>query len=354
MGQKVLIIGQSGTGKSTSLRNFDKDEVCLIKTIGKPLPFRGGFTETLKTDRVSEIISRMKRTDKKVIVIDDGQYIMGNEFFRRVSEKGWDKFNDIGGNFFSVLDAVEELPEDVIVYYLLHTEKDTDGNIKIKTIGKMLDEKLTIEGLATVVLMTNVVDGKYTFQTQNSGHDICKSPMGMFENFLIDNDLKMVDGIIREYYGLSDVKPEEKGVQAEKPTRRSRGQAVEEAPVKRERRPRTEVQEVAEQVAQETLKDIAGEPYVPTNDTIPPLEEETPKPRRSRKPVDTTEPVDDGLTTEERENFKAEMDEKNAAYEERVKELVTPKRKTLAEKMAEAGYETAEQPTPVRRRRIVE
>lgn len=353
MGQKVLIIGQSGTGKSTSLRNFDKDEVCLIKSINKQLPFRGKFEEIHVSDNVTEIINRMKRTDKKVIVIDDAQYVMGNEFFRRAAEQGWNKFTDIGKNFYDLLAATDYLAEDVIVYFLLHTEKDSDGNIKVKTIGKMLDEKLTVEGTATIVLMTNVVDGKYTFQTQNSGKDICKSPMGMFENFLIDNDLKMVDGIIREYYELSDVKVEEKGVLAEKPTRGRRGQ---EEPVKRERR---STRQVAEQVAEETLNDIAGEPYEPTNDTVPPLEEPV-APRRNRKPV-----IDDGLTNEERENFKAEMQAKNQAYEEKMKELETPKkpletadatptpvRKTLAEKLAEGGFGQAETPEePVRRTR---
>lgn len=332
MGQKVLIVGQSGTGKSTSLRNFAKDEVCLIKTINKQLPFRGKFEETYVSDKATEIVNKMKATKKKVIVIDDGQYTMGNEFFRRALEKGYDKFSDIGKNFFDILSATDDLPEDVIVYILLHTEKDTDGNIKIKTIGKMLDEKLTVEGTATIVLMSNVVDGQYTFQTQNSGKDICKSPMGMFENYLIENDLKMVDGIIREYYELSDEKVEEKGVAAEKPTRASRRQKAEEPkpeePVKRERKK-----------------------------------------------------IDDGLTDEQREAFKAEMEAKNKAYEEDMAKLpqrkkrdvteiseaevvaptpvetadATPRKKTLAEKLAASGVEvpeaTEEAPVRTRRRR---
>ena len=239
----------------------------------------------------------------------------------------------------------------MIVYFLLHTERDSDGNIKVKTIGKMLDEKLTVEGTATIVLMTNVVDGKYTFQTQNSGKDICKSPMGMFQNYLIDNDLKMVDGIIREYYELSDVKPEEKGVLEEKPMRGSR----------------RAIQKAAEKQAEETLNQIAGEKYVPTNDTVPPTEG-----KRTRKKID------DGLTDEQREAFKAEMEAKNKAYEESLPErkkrdvteisetetVETPEepkrsRKTLAEKLAEGGFsvpepiETADAtPTRPRRRRV--
>ncbi len=336
MAQKVLIIGQSGTGKSTSLRNFDKNEVCLIKSINKQLPFRGKFEEVHVTDNATEIVNKMKRTDKKVIVIDDAQYVMGNEFFRRAAEQGWNKFTDIGKNFYDLLAATDNLAEDVIVYFLLHTEKDSDGNIKVKTIGKMLDEKLTVEGTATIVLMTNVVDGKYTFQTQNSGKDICKSPMGMFENFLIDNDLKMVDGIIREYYELSDVKPVEKGVLAEKPTRR--GRTVETAtvePVKRERRERK-----------------VEEPTIVDNTPV----EEAPKPT-----------YDDGLTDEQRAEFKANMEAQNKAYEESlpkrrvrtadvepVREEEKPVRKTLAEKLAEGGFgqtEPTEEPVKRTRRR---
>lgn len=328
MGQKVLIIGQSGTGKSTSLRNFDKNEVCLIKSINKQLPFRGKFEEVHVTDNASDIVAKMKRTDKKVIVIDDAQYVMGNEFFRRAAEQGWNKFTDIGKNFYDLLAATDNLPEDVIVYFLLHTEKDADGNIKVKTIGKMLDEKLTVEGTATIVLMTNVVDGKYTFQTQNSGKDICKSPMGMFENFLIDNDLKMVDGIIREYYELSDVKVEEKGVLAEKPTRRGRSVETADATPARTRRERTPVDNITEAAVEVT--------------------------------------IDDGLTDEERSNFKAKMTAANEVYEKEIAELAeaTPKRrqrtvettdeqpvrKTLAEKLAEGGFET---PTVTRTRRRV-
>ena len=324
MGQKVLIIGQSGTGKSTSMRNFAKDEVCVIKSINKQLPFRGKFDETYVTDKSQDIIKKMKATDKKVIVIDDAQYVMGNEFFRRANESGWQKFTDIGKNFFDLLEATDNLPEDVIVYFLLHTEKSEDGNIKIKTIGRMLDEKLTVEGTSTIVLMTNVVDGTYSFQTQNSGKDICKSPMGMFKNFLIDNDLKMVDGIIREYYELSNIVVEEKGVSAEKPTRerggrRSRG--GNDTPVEN---PAPAPQEVAEAAAAETLEAHTGdnkEP-MPTGDTVPPTEEAPKRERRTRK-VETAE---------------APVEEKAVETTERPRR----ERKTMAEKLAEGGYSVPE------------
>jgi len=221
MGQSILILGESGTGKTTSLRNFKADEIMLIKSINKNLPFRGTFDETIVSDNAAFIVSEMKKTKKKVIVVDDAQYIMSNEFFRRVKESGWDKFNDIASNFYKILTIVNELPNDVFVYFLSHVQKDENGIEKIKTIGRMLDEKLTIEGLFTVVLKTNVCDGVYSFQTQNSGHDTCKSPVGMFNNFLIDNDLKMVDSIIREYWGYTDTKVEEKAVAENAPSLRN-------------------------------------------------------------------------------------------------------------------------------------
>lgn len=312
MGQKVLIIGQSGTGKSTSMRNFNRDEVCLIKTINKQLPFRGKFEETHVTDNAKEIISKMKSTDKKVIVVDDAQYLMCNEFFRRATETGWQKYTDIGKNFYDVLTATDGLADDVIVYFMLHVDKDDEGHVKIKTIGRMLDEKLTVEGTATIVLMSNVIDGNYTFQTQNSGKDICKSPMEMFKNFLIENDLKMVDGIIREYYELSDVKPEEKGVSIDKPSRGSRRERKVETP--------------AEEVKVEEVK-TEEEPKV---EEATPVEEEAPKRTRTRtRTVETAtvEPAAEVETTEEK-----------------------PVRKTLAEKMAEGGFEVPERKVRTRSR----
>lgn len=227
MGQRILVMGASGTGKSASLRNFGADEIKLIKIINKPLPFRGKFNDVLVSDKVSEITRAIKNTNKKTIVIDDCQYVMGNEFFRRALEKGYDKFSEIGQNFFNLLAVVDEIPEDVFVYYLSHIEVDANGNEKLKTIGKMLDEKLTVEGYFTVVLKTVCADGEYSFQTQNNGHDTVKSPMGMFAGYLIENDLKMVDSVAREYWGFSDEVVEQHVVAAEKPERKARTRAAE-------------------------------------------------------------------------------------------------------------------------------
>ena len=144
----------------------------------------------------------MDSTKKKIIVIDDAQYIMSFQYMRRIKENGWDKWNDIQGDFFSIIQHCDDLPSDTIVYVLSHIQRDDEGHEKMKTMGKMLDEKITLEGLFTVVLKTSVVDGTYCFLTQNSGKDTVKSPIGMFDSYAIDNDLAYVDAKIRNYYEI--------------------------------------------------------------------------------------------------------------------------------------------------------
>ena len=202
----VLILGQSGTGKSYSMKNFNEDEICLISVQKALLPFRKKFTETVVTDKYSEIIKAMESTKKKVIVIDDTQYLMCNEFMRRATEKGFDKFTEIAQNFWSlVVQEINSLPDDTIVYLLCHTSTDENGVEKMKTIGKLVDEKITPEGLFTIVLKTAVSDGNYAFVTQNNGKDTVKSPEGMFSTYAINNDLKYVDEKIRNYYELGEL-----------------------------------------------------------------------------------------------------------------------------------------------------
>lgn len=209
MGMPILILGESGTGKTTSLRNFKEGEIAIVNVTGKPLPFKGNF-ETLKnTTDASKILKFMKETKAKRIIIDDCQYIMSFQYMRRIKENGWDKFNELQSDFFNIIDSVASLLDDVIVYFLSHLETKDDGRQKIKTIGKMLDEKITIEGMFTTVLKTYVADGKYYFLTQNSGNDTVKSPLGMFTDFAIDNDLKYVDEKIRNYYRIGDFKSDD-------------------------------------------------------------------------------------------------------------------------------------------------
>lgn len=203
MGIPIMVLGHSGTGKSTSLRNFKSNEILHINVMSKPLPFKGRFAETYNGDDYGEIAKAINKTKCKTIVIDDAQYLMANEFMRRSFEKGYDKFTEIGYNFWTLVNSVTaDLPYDVIVYFLMHTDQDDNGNEKAKTIGKLLDEKICVEGMTSVVLKTAVKDGTYSFLTQNNGHDTVKSPLGMFDTYEIENDLKKVDTAIREYWEL--------------------------------------------------------------------------------------------------------------------------------------------------------
>jgi hypothetical protein len=212
-----LILGESGTGKSTSLRNFDPADTFLIQPVRKPLPFRSKDWKYLPIpggnvyvcDNSESIVKAMKKTTKKVIVIDDFQYVLANEFMRRVTDvetgnAAFAKYNEIARHAWDVLMAANSLPDYKRVYILSHTSTDEFGKTKIKTIGKLLDEKIVMEGLVTIVLRTAVQNGNYLFSTQNSGSDTVKSPLGLFDDELIPNDLAVVDAAIFSYYGLQE------------------------------------------------------------------------------------------------------------------------------------------------------
>ena len=207
MGLPVLILGESGSGKSTSLRNFNKDELVIYNVAGKPLPFRGG-TQLLRADNVSynTIMQNMSKKKFRCYVIDDSQYLLAFELFGRVAEKTYGKFTEMAVHFYDLIQfVIRQMPPDCIVYFLHHTD-DIDGKVKAKTVGKMLNEKLTVEGLFSIVLMAKNLDGRYIFRTHSDGRDTVKTPMDMFEQDEIDNDLKAVDAAIREYYSMKGLK----------------------------------------------------------------------------------------------------------------------------------------------------
>ena len=199
MGIGVMILGASGSGKSASLRNFQPDEVGVINVIGKPLPFRSEI-KTINTDDYPMIRKCLAEAKARSIVIDDSQYLMADEFMIRAKENGFQKFTDIGRNFWDLVRFVNKIDDDKIVYFLHHTETDENGVERAKTIGKLLNEKITLEGMFTIVLKAEVVDGQYLFATKNNGHDVVKAPMGMFKDDHIENDLKAVDDTIRGYF----------------------------------------------------------------------------------------------------------------------------------------------------------
>lgn len=202
MGVPVLILGESGTGKSASMRNCTPERFGVINVSKKPLPFRSKL-KTYDTDDYGKIIGALKIAKTPSIVIDDSQYLMVNAFMRRSMEKGYDKYNEMANNHWNLIQfVVNNLPDNVIVYFMSHVERDQLGNEKAKTIGRMIDQYVTLEGLFTIVLKTHVMDGKYTFLTHNSGFDTVKTPLGMFDSDEIDNDLVSVDDIIRNYYEI--------------------------------------------------------------------------------------------------------------------------------------------------------
>lgn len=214
----TIILGQSGTGKSASLRNLDPANTLLIQSIKKPLPFKADGWKSVKdggnilvTDNSIQITNAMHKTSRDVIIIDDFQYTMANEFMRRVTDQeagtsAFQKYNEIAKSAWDILTSASALPDHKRVYILSHTQTDDVGNVKIKTIGKLLDEKITIEGMVSIVLRTAAVNGNYLFSTRNSGHDTTKSPIGLFDEELIENDLALVDAAIYAYYGLTQPK----------------------------------------------------------------------------------------------------------------------------------------------------
>lgn len=218
MAQMLLVMGESGTGKSTSLRNCDPVTTAVVNPVGKPLPFKNHFGMLNNVTDARTITKYMKEqaaAGKKLIVVDDFQYILAVPYMNRIKETGWDKYNDFGANYFDIINVCKDLPDDVVVAYMTHLETLENGLTTVKLIGKLLREKITIEGLFTVVLRTGVNEGKYYFYTQNSGKDTVKSPLGMFPAYAIDNDLNYVADKIRNFYEIGEYKSDDEMNQAD-------------------------------------------------------------------------------------------------------------------------------------------
>jgi len=223
MSTPVLIIGESGSGKSTAIRTLNPKETFIINVLGKPLPFKGwrhsykepvvtqkednkkSICNLYSTDKSEKIISCIKkieseRKEVKQIIIDDFQYVMANEFMRRAIERGYDKFTEIAKNSWSIINEASVCRSDLIIYFLTHSDVDMYGKTKCKTIGKMLDEKITIEGMFTIVLNSIVEDGNHYFITKSVDKFNSKSPIDMFKDIKIPNDLQFVSDTINDYF----------------------------------------------------------------------------------------------------------------------------------------------------------
>lgn len=208
MSNLVMVLGKSGSGKSTSLRNFSADEVGVFSVAGKRLPFKGDLPVVQHADyqRIADVIAANRR---RAYVIDDATYLMQFDNFARAKETGYGKFTDMAVSFQQLLRAASWTDEDTNVYFLMHPDVDEYGREKPKTIGKMLDEKLCVEGLFPIVIDARVIQGedgkpKHVFITENDGTNLAKAPIGMLPP-VMDNDLKAVDTAIREYWGMRPI-----------------------------------------------------------------------------------------------------------------------------------------------------
>jgi len=210
----VSIAGYSGTGKSRSFKNMDWDKTFLIRCNHKPLPFKnklkkwdsktktGNYIISSDYTFIQQVLKKLPEYGFKAIIIDDSTHLITDHFMKTAMEKGFDKFAIMALNYYNLLKTAEALPEDVRVYFINHLDETPNGEFKIKTIGKMLDEKVDIPSLLTIAIGSKRTDNGYKFQLQNSGYDFFKSPEDMFEEEEIDNDLKIVDDAIIDYYGL--------------------------------------------------------------------------------------------------------------------------------------------------------
>ena len=209
MGLPVLVLGESGSGKTASLRNFKSDEVFIVNVAGKELSFKNtnklSRINTSDYDKIKAVLLKAASSpDNKIksFVLDDTQYLMAFESFARAKETGFTKNIDLAVHFKDLIQfVINSLPRDYIVYFLHHVERTDDGHIKAKTLGKMLDSQLTVEGLFAVVIMSQVNNGSYKFLVHDKdGVSTVKTPIGMFTEDTLDNDLRLVDQTLREYY----------------------------------------------------------------------------------------------------------------------------------------------------------
>lgn len=211
MSVAVMILGESGSGKSTSLRNFDPSKTLLIQCIKKPLPFRAKGWEirtkenggnVVQSHDPAKIEKAMRASSHEIVIIDDYQAVLINELLSRSAERGYDKFTDIAKSAWSIFNAAGSLAAHRRVYLIAHTQTDDMGQIRMKTVGKMVDSMIVPEGYFTIVLRTEVINGNYIFNTQTTGKDCCKSPIGMFDGQHIENDLAVVDAAITSFYEI--------------------------------------------------------------------------------------------------------------------------------------------------------
>ena len=209
MGVPVLVYGKTGSGKSRSLKNFAEDEILLINVEGKQLPFRKKFNYVLKSDNLNLIIEQIIKMPCKIAVIDDAGYLMTHHFMENHKAKkgnaSFEMYDTIADTMYQLVKRIKDnVPEDKIVYIIMHEDTDDYGQTKLRTIGKLIDNKVCLEGMVTICIRCMSDGGRHFFRVQTNGSDITKTPEDMFEKPEVDNDLKLVDQVIREYYGMGE------------------------------------------------------------------------------------------------------------------------------------------------------
>ena len=214
MGKCILIYGKSGSGKTSSLRNFKEDEIFFINVEDKDLPFKGNFKYQARIDDPATILDQISKMPCKTAVIDDAGYIMTHMFMKQHRNKkgsaSFDMYDDIADAMYNLVRGIKALNPDINVYIIMHEDIDDLGGTKLLTFGKLLDNKVNLPGMVTICLRAVTENGSHIFRTTTDGGDITKAPLGMFTEETVDNDLKAVDDIIRTYYNTSTEKKEEK------------------------------------------------------------------------------------------------------------------------------------------------
>jgi len=199
MSQLTFVLGKTGTGKSTSLRNFTKkDSIGYVTATGKQLPFKNDIPQ-YHAKSYSELTAVIKQAKSPVVVIDDFNYFMSFEEFSKTGVKGYDKFTEMAVNVVNIIDLITKKDSDQRFYILAHSENNDSGDLRLKTTGKMVSDKFVPEGLANQVVESSVIDGEFVFKVKTDGSGI-KTPMGMFDTDTIPNDLKVLDSKIKEFY----------------------------------------------------------------------------------------------------------------------------------------------------------
>lgn len=198
MARLVLVIAKSGTGKSSSMRNLKRGEASVILSSGKELPFKSDLA-TFVPKNYAEVVNGIEKATSPIVVIDDANYLMSYEEMARAGEVGYGKFTSMAQNMFRVFKTIMDKDSDQTFYIMAHAADTEDGSIKFKTTGKMLSEKVVLEGMTNILVTCDVEDGEFVFKVRTDGTGV-KTPLGMFDTDTIPNDITILDKAIRDYY----------------------------------------------------------------------------------------------------------------------------------------------------------